>query len=286
MRKVNKYNRLSPKTVTLKTFKYISVIFAALVTLLPMVVVFFGSFKTGKELMTTNPLALPKDFTNFSNYVKAFVDGNMLRGFANTAIILVVSLVATVLTGSMTAYVLSRFKFRGSKLLKNLFLIASLVPGITMQISTFQIVRAMGLYNTRASVILLYAGTDIISIYIFMQFMNGIPKEIDEAAIVDGASFPKIFFGIIMPLLKPAIATVVVIKGVGFYNDFITPNLYMKKSNLSVISTALYKFKGPYSTQWEVILAGCAITMIPTLIIFLLLQKWIYSGLTAGSVKG
>ena len=79
---------------------------------------------------------------------------------------------------------------------------------------------------------------------------------------------------------------VIVIKGVGFYNDFITPNLYMKRTDLSVISTALYKFKGPYSTQWEVILAGCVITMIPTLIIFLLLQKWIYAGLTAGSVKG
>ena len=155
-----------------------------------------------------------------------------------------------------------------------------------MQISTFQIVKAMGLYNSRAGVILLYAVTDIISIYIFLQFMNSISKELDEAAIVDGASFPRIFFSIIMPLLKPAIATVMVIKGVGFYNDFITPNLYMKKTDLAVISTALYKFKGPYSTQWEVILAGCAITMIPTLIIFLLLQKWIYAGLTAGSVKG
>jgi len=228
----------------------------------------------------------PTNFANAQNFVTAFVKGNMMRGFINTAIILAISLTLTVLTGTMTAYVLSRFNFRGNKLLKNLFLIASLIPGITMQISTFQIVSAMGLYNTRLGVILLYAATDIISTYIFLQFMQSISKEIDEAAIVDGASFPRIFFSIILPLLKPAIATVIVIKGVGFYNDFITPNLYMKKTDLSVISTALYKFKGPYSTQWEVILAGCVITMIPTLIIFLLLQKWIYAGLTAGSVKG
>lgn len=278
--------KLTPQSLSLKTLKYISVFLAAVITLLPLAVVFIGSLKTNKELLTTNPLTLPENFLNFSNYVKAFVDGNMLTGFSNTAIILFISLVLTVLTGSMTAYVLSRFKFRGSKLIRNLFLVASLIPGITMQISTFQIVKSLGLYNTRAGVILLFAGTDIISIYIFLQFMNSIPKELDEAAIVDGASFPRIFFNIIMPLLKPAIATVAVIKGVGFYNDFITPNLYMKKTELAVISTALYKFKGPYSTQWEVILAGCAITMIPTLIIFLLLQKWIYAGLTAGSVKG
>lgn len=279
-------NRLTPRTLPIKTMKYLSVILAAVITLLPLVVVFFGAFKTNKELLTTNPLTPPANPMNFSNYVKAFVDGDMMTGFYNTAIILVASLVLTVLTGSMTAYVLSRFKFRGNNLIRNLFLTASLIPSITMQISTFQIVKSLGLYNTRAGVILLFAGTDIISIYIFLQFINSIPKELDEAAIVDGASYPKIFFSIIMPLLKPAVATVAVIKGVGFYNDFITPNLYMKKNNLSVISTALYKFKGPYSTEWEVILAGCAITMIPTLIIFLLLQKWIYAGLTAGSVKG
>lgn len=279
-------NKLTPKSVPLKALKYLSVILAAIIAVLPLAVVFMGSFKTNKELLTTNPLAPPENFLNFSNYVKAFVDGDMMTGFYNTGIILTASLVLTILTGSMTAYVLSRFKFRGSKLIRNLFLVASLIPSITMQISTFQIVSAMGLYNTRTGVILLFAGTDIISIYIFLQFINSIPKELDEAAIVDGASFPRIFFSIILPLLKPAIATVAVIKGVGFYNDFITPNLYMKKNALSVISTALYKFKGPYSTQWEVILAGCAITMIPTLIIFLVLQKWIYAGLTAGSVKG
>ena len=134
--------------------------------------------------------------------------------------------------------------------------------------------------------IILFAGTDIISIYIFLQFLEGIPYTLDEAAIVDGASFPRIFTTIIIPLLKPAIVTVIIIKGIGFYNEFYTPYLYMKDKSLQVISTSLYAFQGPYGTQWEVICAACIITMLPTLIIFLLLQKHIYSGLTMGAVKG
>lgn len=155
--------KLTPQSISLKTLKYISVLLAAAITLLPLAVVFIGSFKTHKELLTSNPLDLPENILNFSNYVKAFIEGNMVTGFYNTGIIVFISLMLTILTGSMTAYVLSRFKFRGSKLVRNLFLVASLIPGITMQISTFQIVKALGLYNTRAGVILLFAGTDIIS---------------------------------------------------------------------------------------------------------------------------
>lgn len=266
--------------------KYVSLILVSLITVAPMLVVLLGSFKTNNELMTTGVLELPKNFMNFQNYATAWVDGDMLRGFGNTLIIIVVSIVATILTGTMTAYVLSRFNFKMKRFVKFLFLLASLIPSITMQMSTFQIIVGMGLYNTRMATILLFAGTDIISIYIFLQFLDGIPYAIDEAAIVDGASFPKIFFSIIFKLLKPAIMTVIIIKGIGYYNEFYTPFLYMKSKDLAVISTALYRFKGPYGTQWEVICAGIVITMIPTLVVFLLLQKHIYSGLTMGAVKG
>ena len=190
------------------------------------------------------------------------------------------------MTGTMTAYVLARFKFKGKTLVKFLFLLASLIPSITMQMSTFQSIVGLGVYNTRWATILLFAGTDIISIYIFLQFLEGIPATLDEAAIVDGASFPQIFFKIVLPLLKPAIVTVIIIKGIGFYNEFYTPYLYMKDKSLQVISTSLYAFQGPYGTQWEVICAACIITMLPTLIVFLMLQKHIYSGLTMGAVKG
>lgn len=266
-------------------FVYLSLIIASLIAVVPIVVVVLASFKTSSELGTTGVLELPKSFLNFENYKIAFVDGKMLLGFRNTIIILVLSLAATVLTGTMTAYVLHRFKFKGKDLICNLFLIASLIPSITMQMSVFQIIVKLHLFNTLFSTVILYAGTDIISIYIFLQFMDNIPLSLDEAAIMDGAGLTKIFTTVILPLLKPAIVTVVILKGVVFYNEFYTPYLYMPKTELAVISTALFRFKGPYGTKWEVICAGVIITLLPALIMFLVMQKKIYSGLTSGSVK-
>ena len=149
---------------------------------------------------------------------------------------------------------------------------ATLVPGVTTQVATFQIVNALGLFNTRWSVILLFLGTDIISIYIFIQFLRSISHDIDEAALIDGASYFTIYWRIILPLLKPAIVTVIIIKGVAIYNEFYLPFLYMPKRTLGVISTTLFKFKGPYGSEWEVISAGVMIAIIPTLLIFLVLQ--------------
>ena len=273
-----------PKIIT-AAFKYFSLIIAALVAIIPILVVFIGSFKSKEEFNSTGVLQLPSNWLNFDNYIKAFVDGKMLLGFGNTIFILFFSILATLLTGTMTAYILSRFQFRLKRLVHLAFLIASLVPSITMQMSTFQIISKLGLFNTRLSTIILFAGTDIISIYIFLQFLNNISFSIDESAIMDGASYFTIFFQILIPLMKPAIVTILIIKGVNFYNEFYTPFLYMPSADLAVISTALFKFKGPYGTQWEIICAGVIITIIPALITFLLLQKQIYSGLTQGSVK-
>lgn len=278
-------NRLNEKRpVVSNVLIWAAMIFASLITIIPMIVVFFGSFKSGPELLETNPLALPQSW-NFTNYIRAWNEGKMLIGFINTFIILIVAIALTILTGTMTAYVLNRFNFRGKKLVKGAFLLASLIPSITMQMSVFQIIVKLGVYDTRWATILLFAGTDIISIYIFLQFMESISPQLDEAAILDGASFPRVYFSIILPLLKPAIVTVIIIKGIAFYNDFYTPYLYMKKESLAMISTSLYRFQGPYGTQWEIICAAIVITMIPTLIIFLSLQKQIYGGLTNGAVK-
>lgn len=265
--------------------RYLSLFFISFCTLLPLVTAFFGAFKTKAEFATSNPLALPKSFLNLDNFIEAFEKGKMLLGFGNTIIILFFSLIATILTGTMTAYILNRFRFPGRNLINTLFLVASLIPSITMQMSVFQIINKLGLFNTRLSTIILYAGTDIISIYIFIQFLENISTSLDESAIMDGASYFTIYRKIILPLLKPAIVTVIIIKGVGYYNDFYTPYLYMPKTELKTISTALFAFKGPYGSQWEIICAGTIITMIPTLIIFLLLQNQIYEGMTAGSVK-
>lgn len=264
--------------------KYASLIIGAVIALLPIAVVFFASFKTGEEYTNTGPLTPPENWLNFENYTRAFVEGNMLTGFANTAFILILSIVGATLTGSMIAFVLHRFNFKGSKLLMGAFLLATLIPAVTTQVATFQIINELGLFNTRWAAIILYMSTDIIAVYIFLQFMDSISVSLDESAMLDGASYVTIFRKIILPLLKPAIVTVIIVKGVNVYNDFYTAFLYMPKTDLHVISTALFKFKGPYGSQWEVICAGIIIAIIPTLIAFITLQKHIYNGM-AGSVK-
>lgn len=277
--------QLTLKEIFFNVMKYGSLVLGSLVAIIPICVVFFASFKTSKEFRTTNALSLPSSFLNLDNYVTAFTKGNMVTGFLNTIIIMVVALVGAILFGTMIAYVLHRFQFRGKKILMSLFLFAALIPGVTTQVATFQVVSSLGIYNTRLAPMLLYMGTDIIGVYIFLQFLDSISISMDEAAMIEGASYLTIYRTVILPLLKPAIATVVILKGVGIYNDFYTPFLYMPSSELNVLSTALFKFKGPYSSQWEVICACIIIVMIPTVIAFLALQKYIYNGFTSGSVK-
>ena len=185
----------------------------------------------------------------------------------------------------MTAFVLQRFNSLFTRAVKAVFLVAALLPNISMQVTVFQVINSLGLYNSIWAPCILYIGTDIVSIYIFIQFLNNISRSLDESAFLDGASYFRIYWSIILPMLRPAIATVLVIKFVGIYNDFYTANLYMPSKELGVVSTALYRFIGPYGAKWEIIFAGIIICMIPSLIIFISLQKFIYSNLVAGSVK-
>ena len=280
-----KMDKLTPKNIALGILKYALLIFLVLVFIIPILTVFFAAFKTGEEYVTTSVLALPHSFGNLDNFKAVFKDGDMLTGFKNTTIILVFSLAGAVLSGSMAAYIFSRFKSKFSKFVNGMFLVAVMRPGIATQVATFQIISALGLFNTRLAPIILYLGTDIMTIYIFLQFLDNISISLDESAIIDGANYFQIFFKIILPLLSPAIVTVLITKGVGIYNDFYTPFLYTPKADLLTLSTTLFKFKGPYGSHWEIISAGIIIIMIPTLIIFLTLQKQIYSGLVSGSVK-
>lgn len=265
------------------TVKYLSLLIASAVTILPLATVLFASFKSTQEYGATGPLTPPSNWLNFENFAIAFDRGGMLEGFFNTAVVLGVSLAGTILIGTLAAYGLDRFEFRGKRLVFGLFLVAALVPSVTSQVATFQVINGLGLYDTKAALILLFMGTDIIAIYLFVQFMQAIPASLDEAAMIDGANRWTIYWRIVLPLLKPAIATVVIIKGIAIYNEFYAPFLYLPSEGM--ISTSLFRFKGPFGAHWEVISAGTLIVIIPTLIAFLLLQRWIYKGLTSGAVK-
>jgi ABC-type glycerol-3-phosphate transport system permease component len=264
--------------------KYGSLVLGSLVAIVPLVVILMASVKTREDFRSSRPFDLPRHLT-FENYRTAFNDGRMASAFVTTTFILVVSIIGTILVGSMAAYAVDRFDFRGKRFVVFAFLLAALVPGVTTQVATFQVVNTLGLFNTRWAAIALFTGTDIVSIYIFLQFLRSIPKSLDEAALIDGAGYFTIYRKIILPLMKPAIATVIIIKGVAIYNEFYIPFLYMPSRDLGVVSTSLFKFKGPFGTQWEVISAGVMIAIVPTLVVFLLLQRFIYNGFTSGATK-
>lgn len=269
-----------------RTLVYLSLITATVVVLLPLGAVLLTSLKTPDEMADdSGALTAPHDPANVHNYVTAFQDGRMLQAFGNTAFILLFAIGGTVLIGSMTAYAIDRFTFRFKKLVVALFLLAALVPGVTTQVATFQIVNSFGLFDTRWAPVLLYMGTDIVSIYIFLQFVRSIPISLDESARLDGANAFTIYRKIIFPLLKPATATVVIVKGITVYNDFYIPFLYMPSQDLGVISTSLFRFRGPFGAHWETISAGAVLVILPTLIAFLFLQRFIYNGFMRGATR-
>ena len=267
--------------------EYFSLIFFSFVALLPVVSCVITAFKTPEEYQSTNVMTMPQSWAYFENFTQAWKQANMGVAFRNSTIILVFVLIGSVLTGSMIAYVLSRFKFKGNGLVRNLFLFASLLPGIAMQVSVYQIMYTLGWINFLPGYIIMMCGTDIISIYIFIQFFENISTSLDESAIMDGCTYFGVFFRILFPLLKPAIVTVMILKGVGVYNEYYTANLYLQdKNRLVTVATSLFKFTGPLGNQYNYICAGVIITMLPALIVFVVCQKQIYSGLTQGAVKG
>ena len=275
------------KKMIITVLKYLVLLLASFIAVLPLVSCVITAFKTPEEYAGTSVMDLPNSWTYFDNFIQAWDQANMGLAFRNSFIILVCVLIGAVLLGSMIAYVLSRFKFFGNGLVRNLFLFASLLPGIAMQVSVYQIMYTLGWINSLPGYIVLMCGTDVISIYIFIQFFENISTSLDEAAIMDGCTYFGVFFRILLPLLKPAIITVMILKGVGTYNEYYMANLYLQdKNSLVTVATSLFKFTGPLGNQYNYICAGVIITMIPALIIFILCQKQIYGGLAQGAVKG
>ena len=267
--------------------KYFLLVFASFCVLLPLVSCVITAFKTPEEYASTTVMTPPGSWTYFKNFADAWKQANMALAFRNSLLILFFVLFGSIMSGSMLAYVLSRFKFRGNAIIRTLFLFASLLPGIAMQVSVYQIMYTLGWINSLPGYIVLMCGTDVISIYIFIQFFENLSPALDEAAIMDGCTYFGVFFRILFPLLKPAIITVMILKGVSTYNEYYAANLYLQNKNLYVtVATYLFKFTGPLGNQYNYICAGVIITMLPALIIFIICQKQIYSGLAQGAVKG
>lgn len=266
--------------------KYCILSIFALVAVIPVVSCVFTAFKTTEEYQTTNVITPPENWLNFENFIKAFQIADMGRAFINSLIVMVCVLAVSIIVGTQLAYILNRFEFIGNGFIRNLFLFASLLPSIAMQVTVYKIMSTLGFINHLYGYIIMMCGTDVISIYIFIQFMENISPSLDESAIIDGASYWKIYWKIILPLLKPAIVTSCILKGVAVYNEYYCANLYLMDKAIRTISTSLYTFVGPMGSQYNLICAGVLLSLLPALIVFIVCQKQIYSGITAGAVKG
>lgn len=262
--------------------KWVFLIVMSVMIIFPFIMVLLNSFKTPQEYIQTGVFALPKHFY-LGNYKIAFGNGKLVTGFANSAIFIAVAIILNTFLGTMSAYALGRFKFKAKKVIEWIYIIALFIPTTTTQVVIFSIIKNLGLYNTYFAGFLIYAGTNIVQISIYRQQLDELPYSLDEAALIDGASYIGIYWKIIMPLLTPAIITAAIINLVSVYSDLFSIYLYMP--SIHTVTYVLYSFSTENSTQWTVMSAAIVLALIPSLVIYFLSQKKLYGGLTQGSVK-
>lgn len=272
------------RSIAMTILNYFTLAVALFVVFFPIYSIAVGAFKTQVEYYQSG-LALPDNFFNLENFKRVIDIGDLGLGFRNILIILAISVAGNIVLGTMVAYAVGRFDFKLKKAIMGMYLVAQVIPMVTTQVATFSVIQSLGAYNTMLAPILLYLGADVLQIVIYLQFVNSIPKDLDESAMIEGASLFKIYRSIIFPLLAPATATLIILKSISIYNDFYTPYLYMPKQDLKVVSTAIYSFIGPNAAQLNVISAGILIIFIPTVVLFLFMQRYIFAGVTNGAVK-
>ena len=223
-----------------------------------------------------------------SNFVSVFTDQPFLQWMANSAIIAIATTILGVFLAMTAAYAFSRFRFPGQKAGMMSFLVSQMFPGTLMLIPLYIIVvQWLGLGSTRAGLVLVYGTTSIpFSVWMLKGYFDTIPKELEEAAVIEGASAGKIFWRIIIPLARPALAITALFSFMTAWNEFILAATLMDKEDMYTAPVGLKFFVGGFSQQWGYFAAGSILVSIPVVALFLYLQKYLVSGLTAGSVKG
>ncbi|NIK80257.1 multiple sugar transport system permease protein [Paenibacillus castaneae] len=267
------------------SFKYLTLLIAALAILFPPYIIVVNAFKTKAEFQTKSSISLPDSFFYLKNFAQAFKQANMINAFGNTLFIIALTLILNILIGSAFCYAIGRFNFKFKGVLVGLFLFATIIPSITTQVVNYKTIQTLGLTNNLLGPVLIYVGADILQIYIYLQFIKNIPYELDESAMLEGASLIRIFRTIIFPLLAPATATIIILKTIAIYNDMFIPLLYLPRPEHVVISTSLMRFFGVNSGDWQMVSSAILIIMIPTAIMYMFLQKYIFAGVTSGAVK-
>lgn len=274
------------KRISTQIVKQILCAGMVVIVMAPIILTLFAALKTKADMATTSPLLLPEwGRVTFDNFKDVLSDKYLLIGFKNTGIILMVSIFFNVMFGTITAFIIERFEFKGKKLVVSLFFIGMLIPTFVTEIARFQVIQGLGLYNTLGAPIVIYVASDLMQLYIYRQFISGLSVSLDEAALIDGCSYFGLFVKIIFPLLAPATATVCIIKAINIINDMYIPYLYMPKNKLRTLTTFLMDYANAQLGSWQTLAAGIIIIMIPTIVIYVFFQRYILAGVAAGAVK-
>ncbi len=272
-----------------KRNKIILVIVLTLISLVfiyPVFLMFLNSFKPFGEVVS-DPIALPKAPT-FDNYTYVIEKIHYLTLFMNNVIITVIGIIGIVAFSSLAAYILDRRRNAYTKIVYTLLITPMLIPFQTIMITLLKAMNVIHLDQSRVGLGIQYWGFGIpMATFIFYNFMKTIPKELDESAKIDGASTFRGFVSVIFPLLKPVTFTVIVIDVMWIWNDFLLPLLMVNSSNKTkTLVLASYTFVGQMNTKWQYAMTAMVLTVLPSIIVFIFLQKYIVEGVVAGAVKG
>lgn len=273
------------KTKIGNILKYIVLGLYAITCLYPMVWLILSSFKSNEELFA-NTWGLPSAL-EITNYVTAIVQGKIGRYFINSVITSIASVVICVVLASMVSYAITRMQWKLSKMVLRLFLLGMMIPMYATIIPLFSIFNKLDLLNTYISVIIPHVVFGFpMAIFILAGFMEGIPRELEEAAVMDGANIYQIFGKIIAPITKPSIVTVAVITFVDAWNDLLIPQIFLTSSEKMTLPVGLTEFEGLHTTNYVASIAAVVITVIPSIVVYGILHKNIMEGMVAGAVKG
>lgn len=252
--------------------------------LVPFLITILNTFKTTQEFVD-NPISWPVHF-NFDNYIKAFNDMKFASGFINSVIITVVGVLIIVFFSSMTAYLFARFKWKTNKVMFFIMTASMAVPFQVVMIPLVTIYGNIGILDSKLTLLFMYLGFGSpFAIFTFHGFIKGIPIALEEAATIDGCSRLRIFFQIVLPLLKPVLSTVIVLDVLWIWNDYLLPSLILLSPGQRTLPLSTYNFFSSYSVDFSPLMSGLVMTLIPVLILYLFLQKYIIEGISEGAVK-
>ena len=253
--------------------------------LVPIVMVLLGSFKTVNEFFS-DPYGLPESF-DFFNYRKAWEEANIQVALRNSLIATAVGVVVSTALACLASYGLARFQFRGRMAIRMLFIGGLVVPVQLLILPLFIFFRQIGLLGGLWPLLLIYSVFGIpLGVLVLTGFFGILPRDLEDAARIDGASHFQIFWRILLPLTRPALAAVVILNGVWMWNDFFLGFILISERDAMTMPVAIMAFRGSYSTQWGLIFASVTISTLPVVGAYLLLSRQFIAGLTAGSVKG